>query len=135
MTPRVWKAVWQRLQEPKTVTVLTSVYYLACMIVGFDMLAIPDVDGPRDLMAALFILGGTLALLGCPFGQWWLERLGLIGLMFAVAMRIVYIAASPYEGWLQHLMAAGVLVLLLTRWIRIRVLPVDPLRASRSTRA
>lgn len=135
MTPRIWRAVWQRLQEPKTVTVLTSVYYLACMIVGFDLLRIPNVDGPRDLMAALFILGGGIALVGCPFGHWWLERIGLIGLMFAVAMRIVYIIASPYEGWLQHLMAAGVLVLLTTRWIRIRLLPIDPLRASRSTRA
>lgn len=126
---RVWQRVWELLTEPRSVTLITLTGYLACIAVGVHALVTPSVTGVRDLMAVLLILGGILAAAGCPFGQWWIERIGLIGLAFGFAMRtLLVVSYSRPDASFALLTLHMVGVLLATRWIRIRYLPIDPRR-------
>lgn len=126
---RLWERVWELVAEPRSVTLITLSGYAACVIVGIYALLIPDITGVRDLVGALFLLGGLIAGLGCPFGQWWIERIGLIGLGFAAVMRaVIVLEYGRPDASFALLTLWLVLILIITRWIRIRTLPVDPRR-------
>ena len=127
--PRIWRCVWDMLTEPRNVTVITTALYLWAVGTGVHVLATPSIDGIRDWIAGFLIAGGLLAATGCPFGHWWIERVGLIGLVTAVSMRgaIVVSYDRPDQGIALWMLGAA-LALLITRWIRIRTLPRDPRR-------
>ncbi|MDK9627005.1 hypothetical protein [Propionibacterium freudenreichii] len=113
--------------EPKSVTVLMTCIYGALLGMGFSSVIGASPGGLRDMMGGLLIVGGVCGLIGCPAGQWWIERAGLvaIGAAFAVHLSFVVAISSPDGPW-EVASAIGVLVLVATRWIRIRALPADP---------
>ncbi|MFK5160510.1 hypothetical protein ACI3QN_08985 [Propionibacterium freudenreichii] len=119
--------LWDLLAEPKSVTIMMTFAYAALLGMGFSSLAGASPGGLRDMMGGLLIVGGVCGLIGCPAGQWWIERAGLVAVAAAFAVHLSFVVAvsSPDGPW-EVASAIGVLVLVATRWIRIRTLPADP---------
>ncbi|AOT24316.1 hypothetical protein B3_22 [Propionibacterium phage B3] len=124
------RRVWAMLAEPKSVTIMMTFAYGGLLGMGFSSLAGASPGGLRDMMGGLLIVGGVCGLIGCPAGQWWIERAGLVAVAAAFAGHLSFVVAvSPPDGPWEVASAIGVLVLVATRWIRIRALPADPRRA------
>ena len=123
------RRVWDMLAEPKSVTVLMTVAYAALVALGFWSVRDISMTGIRDMMGGLLIAGGVCGLIGCPWGQWWIERAGLVAIGAAFAVHLSFVMAiSPPDGPWEVASALGLLLLVVTRWIRIRTLPADPRR-------
>ncbi|WFF32389.1 hypothetical protein FAM19024_001850 [Propionibacterium freudenreichii] len=120
--------IWDLLAEPKSVTVMMTFAYGGLLGMGFWAIVDASPGGVRDMMGGLLIAGGVCGLIGCPWGQWWIERAGLvaIGAAFAVHLSFVVAISSPDGPW-EVASALGLLLLVVTRWIRIRTLPADPM--------
>ena len=121
------RRVWAMLAEPKSVTVLMTGAYAALLALGFWAIGDASTMGLRDMMGGLLIAGGVCGLIGCPWGQWWIERAGLVAIGAAFAVHLSFVVAiSPPDGPWEVASALGLLLLVATRWIRIRTLPADP---------
>ena len=131
MTPRnrdrIWLAVWDLLSYPPQITVLMITIYVTAASFGLHALTQPDMSGHRNVMASLLIVGCMLGALAAPFGWWALERIGLIALAAAIAMRFAvimgYMSGDRSLAVAMLILAAGFVA---TRWVRIRILPHDP---------
>ena len=124
---RIWKAVWDLLSYPPQVTALMVTIYTVTAGFGLHALTQPDVSGHRNVMAWLLIVGCLLGAVAAPFGWWALERVGLIALAAAIAVRFAvimgYMDGDRSLATTMLILAAG---LVATRWVRIRILPHDP---------
>lgn len=131
MTPRnrhrIWLAVWDLLSYPPQVTVLMVTIYVTAAGFGLHALTQPETSGHRGVMAWLLVHGCALGAVAAPFGWWALERIGLIALGGAIAMRFAvimgYMSGDRSLAVAMLILAAG---LVATRWVRIRILPHDP---------
>ena len=120
---------WRMLPEPRIVTLLLSVWYLACAGLGARLLLVPGWSGRIDWFSPLLIVGGVLAAGACLSGQWWIERVGIILLTAAWSIRVsMIIMGPPPTVWIQATGVMGIAVLLATRVARIWGLPADPMR-------
>ncbi|AOT24435.1 membrane protein [Propionibacterium phage Doucette] len=121
------RRVWDMLAEPKSVTIMMTAAYAALLALGFWAIDDASTMGVRDMMGGLLIAGGVCGLIGCPWGQWWIERAGLVAIGAAFAVHLSFVVAiSPPDGPWEVASALGLLLLVVTRWIRIRTLPADP---------
>ena len=119
--------IWAMVAEPKSVTVLMTLAYLGLLGLGFWAIDDASTMGVRDMMGGLLIAGGGCGLIGCPWGQWWIECAGLVAIGAAFAVHLSFVVAiSPPDGPWEVASALGLLLLVATRWIRIRTLPADP---------
>lgn len=122
------RRLWDLLAEPKSVTVLMTCAYACLVAMGFWAIDDASTMGVRDMMGGLLIAGGVCGLIGCPWGQWWIERAGLVAIGAAFAVHLSFVVAiSPPDGPWEVASALGLLLLVVTRWIRIRTLPADPM--------
>lgn len=120
--------LWAMVAEPKSVTVLMTLAYLGLLGLGFWAVTDASTMGVRDMMGGLLIAGGVAGVVGCPLGQWWIERAGLVATAAAFAVHLSFVVAiSPPDGPWEVASALGLLLLVVTRWIRIRTLPADPM--------
>lgn len=129
MSDTVLVRVWLRVAEPKAVTVLVTLFYASMIGLGVAVL-ISRTDPFYGVQAALLLSGGALAVTGCPFGQWWLERPGIIGLEAALGMHLIPVLAFPDRldtSWAVTLTVFSMLFLAV-RWKRLGFAPVDPRR-------
>lgn len=123
------RRVWAMLAEPKSVTIMMTLAYAALMGLGFWAIVDISTLGVRDMMGGLLIAGGVCGLIGCPLGQWWIERAGLVAIAAAFGVHLSFVVAiSPPDGPWEVASTLGLELLVATRWIRIRALPADPRR-------
>lgn len=130
--------LWLLIQEPRVVTAVTGVGWAILATIGlmatiFRPISIDHPAGPALTWtwAGFFMLGGTLGLLGCLPGWWWVERSGIVaGMTGTLIFLVVTISAHQATG--PKITSVGLLllvvVMLTTRWFRIRGPQVDPMR-------
>ena len=129
--------LWAWVQEPKHITGVMTLGWVIILLTGVSSLMDPpgtithQLSQPLSVIwAVCFVTGGALGLVGCPPGWWWVERAGLI---LTVAGGVVYLSIIT----VLHLVSEGSrltqagwvlfgLVMLITRWLRIRGAQVDP---------
>lgn len=128
---RLYARIWDALAEPRNVTLLTCLGYALALAVGLDVIIEDTASEWRDAIAWALVAGGGVGLAGCPFGQWKIERGGLIALFFASLGRLIVIAnLNVYDRSLAFFYTVLGIVFILTRWIRISKSPVDPARVA-----
>lgn len=77
------------------------------------------------------MLDGTLGLIGCLPGWWWVERSGIAAGMTGVLTYLVVVVGSLWHAGpkaTQIGLLLLVVVMLVTRWVRIRGPQLDPMR-------
>lgn len=131
---------WMSLEEPRWVTACQIVVYLIAIAIGVTTIMSP----PNALLyvwgsplatawGLLMALGGTLGVLACSRGLWWLEARALALLALGVFLRMVLVGAlhlsGPGSRLVQLLELSMILFALVVRWLRIRDLPIDPTRS------
>ena len=125
----IFRGIWDMLAEPKSVTIMMTAAYGALIMLGFWSVQDISTTGLRDIMGGLLIAGGVAGMIGCPWGQWWIERAGLVATAAAFAVHLsIVMAVTPPDGPWDVASAVGIELLVVTRWIRIRALPADPRR-------
>ena len=120
---------WRLLPEPRIVTAIMASWYGGCVLLGGRLLGWPSGAVAFDWLGALLFAGGAIAASSCLAGQWWIERVGIILLVAAWAIRASMVAAThPPEAWVQTTGLLGVAALLGTRVVRIWGMPANPTR-------
>ena len=123
--------IWALIAEPKTVTIIMTVMWTFQLGLGVWTVTDAAPTGTRDLMGVLLIVAGALGTVGCPLGQWWVERPAIIAAVTAFIMHLLIVVdVAPPDGPWEVAAAAGMVVLMATRWERIRGLPADPRKPS-----
>lgn len=136
------RRLWDRVQEPRNVTLAQTAAYVVTLLVGISALTSPP-DSLRSqigpvlsaIWASFLILGGALGALAAPPGIWWIERVAVLacgtGLVVYGAVVITLYLTSPSGNRLPQ---AGVIALCVLgcvmRWMRIRRYSYDPEAAS-----
>lgn len=138
MTGPHWTLVlWLRIQEPRIVSLLQFVVYLAAIAAGTSALLDPprSIEGAMGpllttLWTAMLIGGGTLGAVGVLPGIWWVERPAVILCFGAAVIYAVTVlglnAATPGNRLVQVFMVAIVALHFAARWFRIRRYAYDP---------
>lgn len=135
--------MWQRINEPRVISVTHAVVYAVLCSVALGALVTPPatINGAvgtlaMRLLAGMLAVGGALGVPTALAGIWWLERTAasLVMLASGVYLGIILalqIASGP--GSNRMLQAGYVLTALLlhfVRWHRIKQRPYDPDRVN-----
>lgn len=126
-----WGRVWGRVREPKVISLLAWVGYVALTIVGAVALVHPPttveaVVGPYAMyvIAGLVTLGGLASVIGSLPGWREMERLGISAIMGGASMYVVLVLILTFTEPGNRSFQAGfivfALVSLISRWIRIK---------------
>lgn len=143
MARRTWawvERVWLTIEEPRWVTSCQIAIYLLATAIGVATILSPPNTlihvwgGPlATAWGLLMTVGGTLGALACYKGLWWLEARALGFIALGVFLRMILVGAlhvtEPGSRLVQWLELSMILVALVTRWLRIRDLPIDPTRS------
>jgi len=133
------RRLWGFIQEPRTITALTSAYWAMVAGVGVAALVTPpetiahNVGATLTMVwAAFLLLGGVLGFVGCLPGWWWVERAGMIATATGTLIYLTVVMILHFQGPEPRLVGAGFIALslfaLIVRWFRIRGPQVDPTR-------
>lgn len=131
--------VWEKIKEPKTISILVSLAYLIGALGGLTVF----IETPKTLeglmgqyamnvLAGMLVFGGVVGSPASLFGVWWLERVAIISVAFASALYLaVVIGLHSLEPGNRLLQATFIFVVILSqiaRWHRIHIRPYDPAR-------
>lgn len=128
---------WERVSEPRVLSVIAATIYALLGLGGMSALIHPPTSIAGQIgQSASIILAGMLiyaALLGIPAalsGVRWLEWSALlasiIGLSIYAAITITLHISEPGNRLLQASVICALILMLASRWIRIRGAPYDP---------
>lgn len=135
---REWPlGVWKSIAEPRVQRVAYLVVYLLHIVAGIALAAVQPraADYEFGLLvtnawASFFIVGGLLGSISVLPGWNYVERVGLLSLMFAIALCSIFIAANPWSpAGLEIVIWAlitGWLVVFLYRLWEIRTYAIAP---------
>lgn len=122
---------WRRVREPRVISVLAWVGYVALTIVGAVALAVPPttveaVVGPYAMyvIAGLVAVGGLASAVGSLPGWRGMECLGISAIMGGASIYMVLVLILTFTSSGNRSFQAGfilfALVSLASRWIRIK---------------
>lgn len=129
--------LWSRVSEPRIVSMLRWVMYMALLLGGITAI----VDPPRSLtgeigtyamvsLATLLAFGGLIGAVAVLPGAWWLERIALLAIILALLIYGGVIIGlqftQPGNRLLQLSMVLGLTMSQFVRWARISARPYDP---------
>lgn len=133
--------LWELIQEPRVVAAVTGIGWAILATIGLTAVLLRPISidhpaGPwlTGVWAALMMLGGTLGLVGCLPGWWWVERSGIAAGMTGVLTYLMVVISTPWPAGpkaTQIGLLLLVVVMLVTRWVRIRGPQLDPMRGMR----
>lgn len=140
MTARII-ALWQRVNEPRVVSVAHAVVYFVLASGGLYALVNPPTsiegsvgDLAMRLLAGCLAMGGAIGVPTALAGIWWLERtaVSLVLLAAVVYLGVVLALQATSPSGNRLLQAAFILSVAIlhfpVRWHRIRQRPYDPER-------
>lgn len=97
--------IWHGLPEPKIITVLYAAVYLNFLVYGLAQIFysvgfITDNLTPvlTNLVASMFIVGGTIAIASIPKGYWQFERGGIILVATGLITQFTWTLLDPDPG-------------------------------------
>lgn len=132
------KRIWQLLQEPRVITAITAGCWAVGISIGVVTLLWPPltilgmIGHMTTVMAIGMIMGGTLGLVGCLSGWWWIERMGIIAAGTATAIYAYTLLALHFGSDGSRLTQLGFVLWaagsLAARWFRIQGAQIDPTR-------
>lgn len=135
--PRFITSIWARVSEPRVLSAISATIYALLGVGGMSALILP----PRSIAgqigdSATAILAGMLvyaALLGIPAalsGVRWLEWSALlasiIGLSIYAVITVTLHISESGNRILQASVICAMILMLISRWVRIRATPYDP---------
>lgn len=134
--PQPWWP-WRLLREPRALTALTMLSYVAFIFIGVTASLDPPASLSQELgwvttAWALFLLGGgTLGLVAAPRGVWWIERIAIAACGTGTAIYLVTVLQLHFFSEMgNRLPQAGMislsLIALAGRWAYIRHSALDP---------
>ena len=129
--------IWQRVHEPRTISILYFVSYLLLTGGGLAALADPptSLEGEigataMSMLATLLVIGGAIGSASALPGVYWLERfaVGAIGSSAVIYLWIIVTLQFTQSGnrLLQAAFVVAVLAHQCIRWVRIRERPYRP---------
>ena len=138
------KQLWERVHQPRVISVIYFLIYLCMLGGGFAALVDPPGSiqgaigaGSMTTLAGLLAFGGLIGAIASLPGIWWLERTAVLSIGLAAALYGGIVATLHWtETGNRLLQLAFVLTVGLmqaVRWHRIRERPYDPGRAPRTT--
>lgn len=131
--------LWLMLHEPRIITAATGAMWAILIGIGTAALLAPPASishqmGPAltIVWAILLMVGGSLGLVGCLPGWFWVERVGIILASSGAAMYLAVVVMLHYAEPGSRLVQAGFVTLALAslvgRWLRVRGPQIDPTR-------
>lgn len=127
---------WLRIQEPRIVSILQLIVYLAAIGAGISAVLDPPPQiqgavgpGLTILWVAMILGGGLLGAVGVLPGIWWVERPAAIlcfGATVIYGYTLIHLHAGREDPALQILMVTIAATYFLMRWFRIRRYAYDP---------
>lgn len=102
---REWPVgLWRRIAEPRVQRVTFLVVYLLHIVAGMALAIVQPAAARYEfgslvtyVWGGFFVLGGVLGALAVLPGWNFLERVGLLSLMFAIALTSLFIAVNPWS--------------------------------------
>lgn len=102
---REWPiGVWKRIAEPRVQRVTFFAVYLLHVVAGIALAAVQPAAANYEfgavvtfVWAGFFVLGGLLGAISVLPGWNFVERVGVLSLMFAIALCSLFIAANPWS--------------------------------------
>lgn len=131
------KDLWLRVHEPRVFTATQTVVYLVLVCAGLYAVTAPpnsitDALGPVMMTVAgvFLIVGGLLGTAGAPGGYWWLERIGLWGMMGGSSSYLTAVVYLQFTAggnrMFQSLFILAFMMLLFGRMVMISGWDYDP---------
>jgi hypothetical protein len=128
---------WKAIAEPRVQRVAFFVVYLLHIVAGVALgLVQPRAANYEfgnlvtNAWASFFIIGGVLGALAVIPGWNFVERVGLLSLMFAIGLTSLFIAANPWSpaglDVIIWALVTGWLVMFIYRLWEIRVYAIAP---------
>lgn len=100
----MYRVIWEKIAVPRVQRIAYTTVYMLHIVAGVALAIVQPAKGTHpygDIVAyswaAFFILGGIVASLGILPGWNYIERLGVLSLMFGVGVTIVAIAANSWH--------------------------------------
>ena len=129
--------LWRRIAEPRVQRVTYLVIYVLQMVAGIALAAVQPRASDYEFgvlvtyaWAGFFIIGGLFGALAVLPGWNYVERVGILALMFAIALCSLFITVNPWSpGGLEVVIWAlitGWLAVLLYRLWEIRGYAIAP---------
>ena len=125
------RRLWLMLHEPRIITAVTGAVWGVLIGIGLSALLAPPASIAHELgptltviWASCLLVGGSLGMVGCLPGWWWVERTGIIS---AITGSAIYLIVVPERVEGVGGILLGILLLIL-RWLRIRGAQLDPAR-------
>lgn len=133
------RRLWLMLHEPRIITAVTGAAWGVLIGIGLSALLAPPATIAHELgptltviWAACLLVGGSLGMVGCLPGWWWVERTGIISAITGSIIYLIVVLSLHYAQPGSRLTQAGYILLgillLVIRWLRIRGAQLDPAR-------
>ena len=133
------RRLWLMLHEPRVITAVTGGAWAIVIGIGLSALLAPPTTIAHELgptltviWAACLLVGGSLGMVGCLPGWWWVERTGIISAITGSTIHLIVVLSLQYAQPGSRLTQAGYIalgiVLLILRWLYIRGAQIDPSR-------
>lgn len=129
--------LWERVNEPRTISVLYFVQYVVLAAAGLWALAVPPMSLEGEIgtvamnsLAGILVFSGALGAVAALPGIYWLERAAVLGVGWAALIYLWIIVSLHFTtDGNRMLQAAFVAIGLLhqgVRWVRIHERPYRP---------
>lgn len=129
--------LWERVNEPRTISVLYFVQYVVLASAGLWALAVPPMSLEGEIgtvamnsLAGILVFSGVLGAVAALPGIYWLERAAVLGVGWAALIYLWIIVSLHFTtDGNRMLQAAFVAIGLLhqgVRWVRIHERPYRP---------
>lgn len=137
------RALWLRINEPRSVSVMYFLAYLVLLCMGAYALVNPptSIEGPigtfaMNMLAGTLTFGASVGVVSVLPGIWWLERTAVLSISLSSTLYLIIIIALHTQGTGNRLLQAGfvcfVLIMQGVRWVRVAKRPYDPDRVNRA---
>jgi len=135
---REWPlGVWKSIAEPRVQRVAFLIVYLLHVVAGIALAVVQPRAGNYEFgtmvtnaWASFFIIGGSLGAIAVIPGWNYVERVGLLALMFSIGLTSLFISANPWSPQgldvIIWALVTGWLVMFLYRLWEIRVYAIAP---------
>lgn len=133
-----WQVWWGYLAEPRRVTAAMTFGYALLIFQGTMNYIQPgiegvDIDFIRLVINMMLILGGLMGVIFCPRGYWLFEKPAMLLIATAYIVHLIWVVFDfDHDGIVEQgkiVRILLVLILLYTRFERIKGSLVDPLKS------